>query len=183
MFRSCLIVVSLVALASLAYAQSVYLRVEISAPRGNAAPVADLKPFSAPAMSLADRTAIQQMWSGMETQMIPIARDCQMPVEVSIDATSFQGQLVRGTDDGLHPGTRARFRDSARALTAVCNRGDAQRQAVQQRIQGVRFGFTQSANDTLAIQGNTLVFTTNGDLSNTGHYGYSRAIDRIMELL
>ena len=183
MVRSSLVVSLLVALGSLAYAQSVYLRVEISAPRGNAAPVADLKPFQAPAMSLAERTAIQQMWTGMESQVIPIARDCQMAIEVSIDATSFRGHLVSGTDDGLHPGTRARFRDVARALTAVCNRGDAQRSAVQSSVRGIRFGFTTASEDTLALQGGTLVFQTNGDLSNTGHLGYARAIDAIMGVL
>jgi len=184
MIRSYLVAL-LVVVSSVAsvYAQSVYLRVEISAPSGGNAPVADLKPFQPRGMSLADRTALQEMWSGMEGQLMPVARECQMPVEVAIDASSFQGQLVRGTMDGLHPGTRSRFHDVARALTAVCRRGDMQRSAVQGAIRGLRFGFTQAPNDTLALQGNTLVFTTNGDLTGRSHLGYADMINRIMEML
>ena len=185
MIRTLAVLVALSSVASVAtvYSQSVYLRVEISAPNNGNAPVADLKPFNPPGMSLADRTAIQHMWEGMEFQLTPVARWCEMPVEVSIDVSSFQGQLVRGTQDGLHPGTRSRFYDVARAMSAVCNGGDMQRDAVRSTIRGMRFGFTQSPNDTLTIQDGTLVFTTNGDLTGRSHLGYADMINRIMEML
>lgn len=174
------LVLASLALASAASAQiSAYFRVEIGAPVGGAAPVVTVQPFAAPAYSLSDRTAIQHMWEGMEFQLTPVARECAMPLGVEIDAGSFAGRLVAGTDDGLHPGTRSRYRDLARALTAVCHRGDMERGAVQGRIRSVRFAFTDGAADQVTLEGGTLVFRTNGDMSGSGHLGYAQMIDWI----
>lgn len=171
-------------LSSVAAAQAmVYFHVEIGAPNGSAPPSVVVRPPTAPSVSLADRTTLQAMWNGMAFQMTPIARECAMPVAVEIDASSFAGRFVPGTDDGLQPGTRSRFRDFARAVTAVCHRGATEQAAVRGRVRTIRFGFTESATDRAARQGDTLVFYTNGDMGGASHLGYARMIDAITHML
>lgn len=155
----------------------VYFRISIAAPVGQAAPSVTVQP-PPPAMPLADRTALQSMWDGMAFQVTPVARECAMPVAVAIDGGSFQGHFATSAD-GLQPGTRSRFRDFARALTAVCHRGPTEQSAVRARVRGIRFGYTNAPSDQLALQGDTLVYYTNGDMSPAGHLGYAQMIDAI----
>ncbi|MGE0784311.1 MAG: hypothetical protein AB7S26_01385 [Sandaracinaceae bacterium] len=171
---SAVLVIAALALASAAAAQvSVLFRVRIPAPPNpTTAPVAVVQPFNPPSWSLRDRAAIQAMWELMQSDLTSMARECRMPVGVEIDAQSFAGRLVVGTQDGLHPGTRSRFNDLNRALVAMCHRGDMERGAMQQRVHGVRYGFTDASTDSIAIEGDTLVFRTNGDLVGDGHITY-----------
>jgi len=156
---------------------TVYFRISISAPVGQAAPSAVVE-APPPSLPLADRTALRTMWDGMAFQVTPIARDCAMPIAVSIDAASFTGHYASSAD-GLEPGTRSRFRDLARAATAVCHRGPTEQAAMRSRVHGLRFGYTSSPTDTVAVQGDTLVIYTNGDMSGPGHLGYAQMIDKI----
>lgn len=158
-----------------------YFRVDIAAPVGTGAPVVTVQPFTHG--SLADRTAIQHMWDGMAFQIEPVARECAMPVTVEIDAGSFAGHIVSGTDDGLAPGTRSRFRDLARAVTALCHRGGIERDAVRGGVRTVRFAYTPDAADQLTLSHGTLVFATNADMSGERHLGYSEMIDQLTRSL
>ena len=50
---------------------------------------------------------------------------------------------------------------------------------MRSRIHGLRFGFTPSPSDQVAVQGDTLVIYTNGDMTGPGHLGYAQMIDVI----
>ncbi len=180
----------LVALAALfawspsASAQSATFEVQITAPTaGSTEVVVEVVPFNPPRWSLADRAAIEAMWEGLEFHLAPMARYCEMPMKIEIDAESFRGNLVRGTEDGLHPGTRGRFVDLARAMSAVCRRGQTEKSALRSRIHTVRVGFIDGPRDRIRIAGDTLIYQTSGDLNGDGHLGYARFIDWLMEAL
>jgi hypothetical protein len=159
---------------------SVYFRVEVSI--GGGEPTVEVQPFEG-RMSLAERAALQAMWDTLASHMTTVARQCAMPVIIEIDAESFRGNMVAGTEDGLHPGARGRFTSLVRALSAVCGRGSMEQGAVQSSVRTVRFGFTTSAADEIALTRGTLLYRTNGDLTGQGHMDYSPFIDWIMARL
>ncbi len=155
---------------------NIYFRVEISVPVASGAPEVRALPFTG-TWSLAEREAIQNMSEHIQWDMSSAVRECQMPIAVEIDVHSFHGHLVAGTADGLFPGARGRFNSLVRALTAICHRGDMERGAVQQRIRAVRFGWTDSTTDAMNLQGDTVVYETNGDLVGPTHMDYSPFIN------